>query len=292
MSKRIGRAYEVDVIPALTPVNAGALADAAFEVFRRGAFPLLVLSTATNVPLFASIAALVLFVRDRGWSWGTFSYFAVLAVLGFAAAFSAWLRAIGTGAMAHAAARAGTDRPSGAAESLGAALRAGAALPLVCAIRLAVVTFGLIACVLPGVSALAALALAPHAAVLEGKGVGAAIARGLKLSMSGATGLTAAGALTAAIYLIGTMQLALAVRLVEVVVGLALPSVPGGWLTRPEAPWLLLGAAKVLADPLVSSATAAVWMDARIRADGLDLELRAQSIAGVSPSLVPEGRAA
>ena len=77
-----GRAFEVDVAPSLTPIGAGALADASFELFRRGAFSLLVLSAATNVPLFASIAALVLFVRDRGWAWGTVSYFVVLALLG------------------------------------------------------------------------------------------------------------------------------------------------------------------------------------------------------------------
>lgn len=286
-----GSAFEVDVVPSLTPVGAGALTDASFELFRRGAFPLLVLSAGTNVPLFASIAALVLFIRDRGWSWGTVSYFAVLALLGIAAALAAWLRAIGTGAMAHAAARAGTDRPSGPAESLGAALRVGAALPLICGIRLGSIAIGVAACGLPGVAVLAGLALTPHAVVLERKGVAGAIARGLRLSTVGVMGLAAAGALTVAIYLVGTLQLVLAVRLTETLVTLALPSVSGGWLSRPEAPWLLLCAAKVLADPLVSAATAAVWMDARIRADGLDLELRAQSISGASPALVPEGGA-
>lgn len=282
------RAFEVDVIPALTPVGAGALADAAFELLRRGAFSLLVLSTATNVPLFASIAALVLFIRDRGWSWGTFGYFAVLTLLGIATALSAWFRAIGTGAMAYAAARAGAGRPAGPAASLGAALRVGAALPLVCAIRLGSIAIGFGACALPGLTVIAALAMAPHAVVLERQGVAGAMARSLRLSASGATGLAAAGALTISIYVIGSMQLLLALRLAEGLVTLAIPSLPGGWLTRPETPWLLLGAAKVLADPFVSAATAAVWMDARIRADGLDLELRAQSVAGETPSLVPE----
>ena len=282
------RAFEVEVVPALTPVSPSALADATFELFRRGAFSLLVLSAATNVPLFASIAALVLFVRDRGWSWGTFSYFAVLTLLGFAAALSTWLRAIGTGAMAYAAARAGAGRPAGPAASLGAALKVGAALPLVCAIRLGSIAIGLGACALPGISVLAGLAMAPHAVVLEGHGVSGALARSLRLATAGATGLAAAGALNLAIYLIGTIQLVLALRLAEGLVTLAIPSLPGGWLQRPEMPYLLLGTAKVLADPFVSSATAAVWMDARIRADGLDLELRAQSVAGENPSLVPE----
>lgn len=282
-------AFDVEVIPSLTPAGAGALADASFEIFRRAAIPLVVLSAATNVPLFGAIAALVIFVRDRGWSWGTFSYFAVLALLSIALALAAWLRAIGTGAMAHAAARAGAGLEAGAASSLGAALRVGAALPLVCAVRFGAAAIGLLACAAPGLSVLAAMAFAPHGVVLEGKGVSGAVLRSMKLATSGAVGLVGAGALTLAIYLIGSLQLLLAVRLVELLVTLAIPSVSGGWLSRPEAPWLLFAGAKVLADPLVSSAAAAVWMDARIRADGLDLELRAQRVAGENPSLVPGG---
>src|SRR5205085_2932312 len=135
------------------------------------------------------------------------------------------------------------NREAGVASSLAAALKVGAALPLVCAVRVASVSIGLLACFVPGVSVLAAMAFAPHGVVLEKKGVSGAVLRGLKLSAAGATGLAAAGALTIAIYVIGTLQLLLAARLGEALVTIALPSFPGGWLTRPEAPWLLLAAA-------------------------------------------------
>ena len=285
---RNGRAFEVDVEPSLTPSSAATLADGAFEVFRKAATPLIVLSGATNLPLFAAAAGLVLFIRERGWAWGSVGYFVVLALLSIAVALAAWLRAVGTGAMAHAAARASAGQSAGVASSLGAALRAGAVLPLVCAVRLVAVSIGLAACFLPGLSVLGGLALAPHAAVLEGRGFGGSIGRALRLATTGITGLSAAGAVTAAVYLVGTLQLLLAVRLAEALTTLVLPTLPGAWLARPETPWLLLAAAKTLADPFVSAASATVFTDARIRADGLDLELRTQAVAGETPALLPE----
>lgn len=278
-------AYEVEVTPSLTPAGAGTIADGAFELFRRSAPALLLLSAATNVPLFAAVAGLVLFVRERGWAWGTLGYFAALAALSIAVAAAAWLRALGTGAMAHACAAGAEERHVGPAAALGAALRAGTALPLACAVRITGVAVGAAACVLPGISVAGAMAFLPHAVVLEHRGVTGALGRSLTLSTNGVVGLAAVAALAACIYAIGAAQLLLAVRLLESLVTLALPSVKAGWTARPEMPWMLLAATKVIADPIVSAGVCAAWIDARIRADGTDLDLRIEAVTGRTPAL-------
>lgn len=283
---------EIEVVPSLTPSGAGTIADGAFELFRRSAPVLLLLSAATNVPLFASVAVLVIFIRDRGWAWGTFGYFATLAALSIAIAAAAWLRAIGTGAMAHACAAGAESRSVGTAEALGAALRAGASLPLACAVRLGGVAIGLMACVLPGLSVAGALAFLPHGVALEGRGVTASLRRSMVLATNGIVGLTAVAVLGLCVYVVGAAQLILSVNLVESLVSIALPSVKGGWGTRPETPWLLLAATKIIADPLVSAGVCAAWIDARIRADGTDLDLRIDAIAGRTPALASGGDAA
>ena len=284
-----GGAFEVDVSPSLTPVSAGTIADAAFELFRKAGPSLLVLSAGTNLPLFAGIAGLVLFIRERGWTWGSPEYFVPLAAIAVAIAIAAWLRALGTGAMAHACAAAAEGRPAGPASALRAALGVGAALPLACALRLAGAAIGLAACLLPGVTIVAGLAFVPHAILFERRGVAGAAMRSLSLAGSGAMGLIAVGFLAVSIYLVGFLQLILAARLAEALVALALPSLGGGWLSRPEAPWAILAATKILADPLVSAGACAAWMDSRIRSDGTDLDLRVQHVAGEIPSLASEG---
>ena len=285
-------AYEVEVVPSLTPAGAGTIADGAFELFRKQAVTLVLLSAATNVPLFAAIAGLVIFVRERGWAWGSFGYFATLGALSLAVAATAWLRAVGTGAMAHACASGAEDRAVGPAAALGAALRTGAALPLACAVRFAGVATGVAACLLPGLSVAGALAFLPHGVVLERRGVTDSMARSMSLATNGIVGLAGVATLALCVYAIGIAQIALAVRLAETVASLALPSGGGGWLARPEMPWLVLAVAKVLADPIVSAAVCGAWIDARIRADGTSLDLRIEAVSGARPALVSRGGAA
>lgn len=278
---------EIRVAPSFRPSGPGRLADAAFEVWRAGVVPLTAISILANVPLFVAIAGTYLWVRDRGWSWGTPGFFVPLAALCALAAFATWLRAIGTGAMAHASVVVLSGRTPSAARSLSTALSLGAAVGLACALRVVLVLGGLALCGVPGAVALFAFALAPHAVILERLPASEALLRSTRLSPRALGGIFVAVALGVAGLALGFAQILLFLRLGQTLAGLAFPLAETSLLARPETMWVALALAKILVDPLVSAASAAAWVDARIRADGLDLELRSQRLAGEVLSIDP-----
>lgn len=278
---------DVSVTPNFRPASPAGIADGAFEVFRRAPVSFLVLSALANLPLFGAIAGLVLWVRTHGASWGSFSYFAVLALLSLAVAIAAWIRAVGTGALGHAAMRALAGGTPSTAASLGAAMRRGATLGVVCAVRLAAVLLGFAFCLLPGFLALGALALAPMLTVAEDLSVSQSITRSIHLSARAARGTFAATLLMIGLVLVGFVELLLGAQLALVLLGAVAPGVPTTFLEHPAVAWILLAVAKVIADPPVAAASAAALVDARIRAEGLDLELRSQLLAGEPLSIVP-----
>lgn len=282
----------VQVSPWFRPASVAGVADSAFEVCRRAPAAFLALSLLVNLPLFASIAAVHVFVRDRGTTWGSVSYFLLLAVLSLLVAFAMWLRAIGTGALAHAAVSAIARGEASAFGSMAAALRHGATLGVLCAMRLVVVIAGLVLFVFPGVFAFGALALAPHTAILEGASVSQALVRSTRLAPRAAAGVFAATILAVLVFVVGFVEILLFAQLAVVLAGAVAPSVPTGWLGRPETAWIALAITKVIADPLVSAASALAWLDARIRSEGLDLELRSQVLAGEPLAIDPAGSAA
>lgn len=278
---------EVRVVPSFRPSGPGQLADSAFEVWRAGVVPLTTISIIANVPLFVAIAGTYLWVRDRGWSWGSVGFFAPLAALCVLAAVGAWLRAVGTGAMAHASVVVLSGRAPSAARSLATAFSLGAAISLTAALRVLLVIGGFLLCGVPGAVALFAFALAPHAVVLERLSASDALVRSAKLAPRALGGIFVAVALALAGLLLGFAQILLFARLGETLAGLVLPLAETSLLSRPETVWLAIAIAKILVDPLVSAASAAAWVDARIRADGLDLELRSQRLAGEVLSIDP-----
>src|SRR5436190_20044708 len=71
----------VMVRPLLKPGSPAALADAGFEALRAGAGAMLPISALANLPLAAAIAALVLWIREEGSTWGSPLYFAGLALI-------------------------------------------------------------------------------------------------------------------------------------------------------------------------------------------------------------------
>ena len=279
----------VEVRPFFRPMSIAGVADSAFEVCRRAPAAFLALSLVINLPLFATVAALHVFVRDRGTSWGSVSYFGILGILSILVAASTWLRALGTGALAHASVTAIARGEASAFDSIVAALRCGATLGVLCALRLFLVIAGLTACVFPGALAFGALGLAPHAAVLENLSVSQSLVRSARLSPRAAAGLFAATILAVIVFVVGFVEILLFAQLAVVLAGAVAPAVPTGWLARPETAWIALAITKIVTDPLVSAASALAWLDARIRSEGLDLELRSQAIAGEPLAIDPAG---
>lgn len=278
---------EIRVAPSFRPSGPGQIADSAFEVWRAALVPLTAISIIANVPLFVAIAGTYLWVRDRGWSWGSPGFFVPLAALCLLVAFGAWLRAIGTGAMAHASVIVLSGRTPSTARSLSTAFSLGAAIGLTAALRVTFILGGVLFCGVPGAVALFAFALAPHAVVLERLPASEALVRSARLSMKALGGIFTAVALALAGLLLGFGQILLFARLGETLAGLVIPLAETSLLSRPETMWVALALAKILVDPLVSAASAAAWVDGRIRADGLDLELRSQRIAGEVLSIDP-----
>lgn len=283
----------VEVTPVFRPGSPAALADAAFEVWRRAFSTLAAVSVLTNLPLFGALAALLLYVRDRGPSWGEPSYFVVLGLLSTVVALAAWWKAVGTAAGAHAATVSLAGRHASAVDSFGAALSVGAAAPLASAVRLAAVVGGLLFCVLPGPLAWFALALTPQAVVLERLPVSQALVRAVRIAPAAVPGVLTATVLALAGYALAFAQVYLVIRLGEMLVSLVVPTGSGSVLVRPEMPWLALALAKTAVDPLVAAAGAVAWVDGRIRLEGLDLELRSQRLAGEALTIDPgAGRSA
>lgn len=285
---RVAVTGAVEVKPWFRPAGPAGVADAAFETCRRAPSAFLALSLLVNVPLFASVAGLHVFVRERGVTWGSFSYFAILAVLSIAVAAAMWLRAVGTGALAHASVSAISRGEASAARSMRAALTAGASLGAISAFRLAAILAGAVACGLPAAIVYGAFALAPHVAVLEGLSVSQSFVRSARLAPRAAAGIFASTLLAVLVLVIGFVEILLFAQLAVVLAGAVAPSVPTGWLARPETAWVALAITKIIADPLVSAASTLAWIDARIRGEGLDLELRSQLVAGERLSIEPE----
>lgn len=277
----------VEVTPVFRPGSPAALADAAFEVWRRGFATLAAVSVLTNLPLLGAVALLLLYVRDQGTSWGQAWYFAVLGLLSAVVAIAAWWKAVGTAAGAHAATVSLSGRPASAVESFGAALSVGAAAPLASAVRLIAVVAGSLFCVFPGPVAWFALALTPHAVVLERLPVSQAVVRAVRLAPSALPGVLTATVLALAGYVLAFAQVYLVIRLGEMLVSLVVPTGSGSVLVRPEMPWLALALAKTAVDPLIAAAGAVAWVDGRIRLEGLDLELRSQRLAGEALTIDP-----
>jgi len=270
----------VEVKPSFRPASPAAIADSAFELFRRAPLALLLLSALGNLPLIGALAGLLAFVRIKGFSWGDPSYFVVLGLISIAVGLCGWLRAIVTGALLHASVRAVANEKVSAAGSLWVALRFGASLGVVCALRLMTVVVGLACCGIPGVAAYGALALAPAAVVVEELSVSDALLRSIKLGPRAARGLFASALLGMITPVVAFLELLMFAQLAVMLLGLLVPGFPKDWLARPEAAWVALALAKTFTDPFVSAATALAWLDGRIRAEGLDLELRSQLLAG------------
>jgi hypothetical protein len=277
----------VSVAPVFRPAGAATIADAAFELVRRAPGTLIALSALANLPLMGAIGAILLYVRRRGFEWGSPHYFAVVGALAAACAAAAWMRAVGTGALAHASMVALCGRAPSASRSLAAALRSGAALAMACAARLVSIAFGLTLCVLPGIAAFFAFALAPQAVLLERVGVVAGLTRSAKLSARSLPAIGAAAILGLTAWGLVWVQLLAGTAAIEMAVNLLVP-VKGSILARPETPWLAAAIAKVIADPLASAAGALAWVDGRIRTDGMDLDLRSARLAGEPLAIDPE----
>ncbi len=270
------------------PASVLALADGAFEIYRAAFGPLVTISLMANAPLFAAAAALVLYVRERGATWGSPTYFATVGALSVALALAAWIRAIGGGALAHASVTAICGRSPSAGISLRAGLAAGRRLGLLAAARWMALIGGLLACLLPAIPAVALLGFTAHAATLERAGTRRAIARSAAVAKGAAGGLTAAALLYGVGHLLGFAQLLLLVGLADGVRSLALPTGGVPWTARPEVVCLAAAVTKIFADPLTAAALGLAWVDGRIRTDGFDLELRSQRLVGEPLSIDPE----
>ena len=273
------------------PISVTGVADSAVAVCRRAPAAFLALSLLVNLPAFAAIAALHVYVRDRGATWGSLSYFLILGILSLLVAGALWLRAVGTGALAFASVAAISRGEASALGSLRAAFGRGATLGVLSALRLVFVGAGLVVCVIPGVHAFGALAIAPHAALLENLSLSQAVVRSAKLSPRAAGGLFAATLLALIVFVVGFAEILLFAQLAVVLAGAVAPTVPTSWLGRPETAWNALAITKIITDPLVSASTSLAWLDARIRSEGLDLELRSQVISGeplaIDPAMSP-----
>lgn len=280
----------IEIRPSFRPSGPAEIADGAFEIVRRSFGAMLAVSVLVNVPLFATAAGLAWWVREQGLLWGSPRYFAGLTLLSFAAGAATWLRAIGTGALAHAALVTISGREARPAASLAAAFRTGAAVPAALAIRAAMFGMGLVACVLPSLVVAGAFAFVTHAIVLERRGVSAALLRSVRVAPHAGGGLFAATALATLGWGIAALQVLLFVRLGASLSQAALP-LPEIAIAPNVLAWLAVGLAKIAVDPLVSAASASAWVDGLIRADGLDLELRAQRIAGEPLLVDPEATA-
>ncbi|HVO31158.1 MAG TPA: hypothetical protein VMV18_10490, partial [bacterium] len=171
--------------------------------------------------------------------------------------------------------------------SFRAALRRSAILGAVSAVRFFAVIAGTIACVFPGVLALGMFSQAPHLVMAEDLGVSGSLVRSARLSTQAARGTMAATLLAIAMMLVGFVELAMTVELALFLAGAIAPAFPVAWAQRPETAWILLALTVVLAAPPVSAASALALLDARIRAEGLDLELRSELLAGEPLSFAP-----
>src|SRR5579859_31189 len=171
----------VAVRPSFHARSPAALLDSAFEALRAAVGTLFALSALGNLPLAAVLAGLILWVRERGHTWGSPSYFLGVGGLSAGLALAAWVRALATGAMSYAALAALSGRGASLAEAAAHAFRSGSALALGAAVRLVAVVGGSLACLLPAALAYFALALLPTAIVAERLSVSEAAVRSSRL---------------------------------------------------------------------------------------------------------------
>jgi hypothetical protein len=182
-----------------------------------------------------------------------------LTVLAFV--LSGLVLALVTGAVAHLLSAWYADRPASARDGLTAALRVAPALLFGWFLVHLIEAGGTILLVVPGLLVMPLLMVTSPAIVIERLGPRKGVQRSIHLTRS------RYGAVFGASVLIGAIDAILTVALGGI--GLALSFLPYGWI----ADVVCQAATSLVTVPFVAGATTLVYLDLRIRHEGLDLEL-------------------
>jgi hypothetical protein len=243
------------VVP-LRPLTVGELLDSSVAVLRTAAKPLLLLGAVLALAEQALLAPLW-YVTDGADLEPIFGYLIFTLGLGTEATIVALLGA--PAARAAAAAMRGHTL-STRAMLTGRENRWGATLLVALLVGTCTLAAAL-ACTVPWLAAYGFLGLAVPALVLEGTAVGAAVQRSLRLSWPWVFGVRLLGYLA---WLMLRVALGLSGRYVLV------------WLGMDDTPWVhAIGwlVANAVAYPALACLDAALYLQARIRSEGLDIAM-------------------